>query len=63
MVAHSVYFYAPNFSKGYHKEADPRKWWPLPGDEEAAARQEKPEVIHLSKNDIKELNRIKALIK
>ena len=63
MIAHSVYLFAPVFSKGYRKETDPTKWWPLPGDEEIEARREKPTVIRLSKDDIKELNRIKALIK
>lgn len=62
LIAHSVYLYAPTFAKGVRKETDPTKFYPLEGDKEMEDRKERP-VTHLTKNDIKELNRIKALIK
>ena len=61
LIAHSVYLYAPTFSKGVRKETDPHKFYPLEMDKEMEDRRERP-VTHLSKNDIEELNRIKALI-
>lgn len=62
MIAHVVYLYAPVFSKNVRKEVDPTKWYPLPGDEKIEAEQERT-VIEISHNEIKELNRIKALIR
>lgn len=45
--------------KGTHKETDPRRFYPLPGDEDGL----EPTVVHLTDDDIKELNRIKGLIR
>ena len=61
MIAHCVYLFAPTFGKGVRKETDARRWYPLPGDKKA--EDEKPEVIHLTDDDIKELNRIKSITK
>lgn len=62
LIAHSVYLYAPVFGKGVHKETDPHKFYPLDGDDEIEAKKELP-VTHLTNDDIKELNRIKNLIR
>ena len=59
LIAHSVYLFAPT-AKGTHKETDPKVFFPLPGDEDELPE---PTVIHISENDIKELNRIKELIR
>lgn len=34
-IAHTTYLFAPVFGKGVRKERDPRKFFPLPGDDEA----------------------------
>ena len=60
MIAHSVYLFAPKFAKGVRKENDPRKFYPLHGDEDDLPA---PTVVHLTAGDIKELNRIKTLIR
>lgn len=63
LIAHSVYLYAPMFSsKGLRKETDPHKFYPLEGDEQMNAAKEYP-VTHITEDEIKELNRIKALIR
>lgn len=62
LIAHSVYLYTPTFTKGLRKETDPRKFLPLPLDDEMDGRRERP-VIKLTQKDIAELNRIKQLIK
>jgi len=59
MIAHWVYLSIPT-GKGGHKETDPRRFYHLPGDEEELGE---PTVVHLTENDIKELNRIKGLIR
>lgn len=59
MIAHSVYLFAPVFGRGARKETDPRRFFPLPGDE---VEREQPTVVHLSEDDIKELNRINTMI-
>lgn len=59
MIAHWVYLSIPS-AKGGHKETDPTRFFPLPGDGDADSEQT---VIHLTDNDIKELNRIKRNIR
>jgi hypothetical protein len=59
MIAHWVYLSIPA-AKGTHKETDPRRFYPLPGDNET---MDEPTVIHITDGDIKELNRIKSMIR
>jgi len=59
MIAHWVYLSIPA-GKGGHKETDPRRFFPLPGDDDGEREQT---VIHLTDEDIKELNRIKRKIR
>ena len=59
MIAHWVYLSIPT-GKGVRKETDPRRFYPLPGDEYDLDEQT---VIPITEDEIKELNRIKELIK
>ena len=58
LIAHWVYLSIPT-ARGTHKETDPRRFYPLPGDEDGLEQT----VVHLTDDDIKELNRIKGLIR
>ena len=59
LIAHWVYLSIPS-AKGGHKETDPTRFFPLPGDGDADSEQT---VIRLTDDDIKELNRIKRTIR
>jgi len=61
-VAHTVYLNAPVFGRGVHRETDPTRFYPLPLDEEIRAA--KPvEIVKITEGQLKELQRIKGLIK
>lgn len=59
MIAHWVYLSIPG-GRGTHKETDPRLFYPLPGDDDD---QRDMTVIQITDDEIKELNRIKGLIR
>ena len=61
-IAHTVYLFAPVFGKGVRKERDPRKFFPLPGDDEA--QMDKPLVVYkVSAEDEAKLNKLFATIR
>lgn len=61
-IGHTTYLFAPVFGKGVRKERDPRKFFPLPGDDEM--QKDKPLVVYkVSAEEEAKLNKLFATIR
>lgn len=61
-IAHTTYLFAPVFGKGVRKERDPRKFFPLPGDEVISDKPQKADKQPTAKDEAK-LNKLFASIR